>query len=314
MTSEPSRRISSLSRPTALSSLSPRNELLQTSSARPIGLVHGRRPHRPHLVQRDRHAARAPPARRPRDPARPRRRSGRPSARALADRRLSSRGLGRLAAFGLALALQPSTGPAAARRPHRAGRAAAARARRAAARDGRGAARGGAPRRASSSARASSSDSVAGIGALRDRRVQLAVGHVRAVPAFEHLQRGAAVRAPRSVRMTRLAAWRAERFGAASSASARSRSTVKRSSVGFERPVVVAVLDVGTEPAEAGDNRLPRLRMRAELARQLEQLQRVLERDRRLGQRAGQRRALRLLLARPSPASRRAARRRRSGR
>ena len=33
MTSEPSRRISSLSRPTALSSLSPRNELLQTSSA-----------------------------------------------------------------------------------------------------------------------------------------------------------------------------------------------------------------------------------------------------------------------------------------
>ena len=33
ITSEPSRRISSLSRPTALSSLSPRNELLQTSSA-----------------------------------------------------------------------------------------------------------------------------------------------------------------------------------------------------------------------------------------------------------------------------------------
>ena len=33
MTSEPSRRISSFSRPTALSSLSPRNELLQTSSA-----------------------------------------------------------------------------------------------------------------------------------------------------------------------------------------------------------------------------------------------------------------------------------------
>src|SRR5437868_3718200 len=33
MTSEPSRRISSLRRPTALSSLSPRNELLQTSSA-----------------------------------------------------------------------------------------------------------------------------------------------------------------------------------------------------------------------------------------------------------------------------------------
>jgi hypothetical protein len=35
ITSEPSRRISSLSRPTALSSLSPRNELLQTSSASP---------------------------------------------------------------------------------------------------------------------------------------------------------------------------------------------------------------------------------------------------------------------------------------
>ena len=34
MTSEPSRRISSFRRPTALSSLSPRNELLQTSSAR----------------------------------------------------------------------------------------------------------------------------------------------------------------------------------------------------------------------------------------------------------------------------------------
>ena len=34
MTSEPSRRISSFSRPTALSSLSPRKELLQTSSAR----------------------------------------------------------------------------------------------------------------------------------------------------------------------------------------------------------------------------------------------------------------------------------------
>ncbi len=33
MTSEPSRRISSFRRPTALSSLSPRNELLQTSSA-----------------------------------------------------------------------------------------------------------------------------------------------------------------------------------------------------------------------------------------------------------------------------------------
>ena len=33
MTSEPSRRISSFSRPTALSSLSPRKELLQTSSA-----------------------------------------------------------------------------------------------------------------------------------------------------------------------------------------------------------------------------------------------------------------------------------------
>ena len=35
MTSEPSRRISSFSSPTALSSLSPRNELEQTSSARP---------------------------------------------------------------------------------------------------------------------------------------------------------------------------------------------------------------------------------------------------------------------------------------
>ena len=58
MISEPRRRISSFRRPTALSSLSPRKELLQTSSARPIGLVDGRRPDRPHFVERNGNASR----------------------------------------------------------------------------------------------------------------------------------------------------------------------------------------------------------------------------------------------------------------
>ena len=58
MTSEPSRRISSFSRPTALSSLSPRKELLQTSSASRSVLCTAVGRDRPHLVERDRHAAR----------------------------------------------------------------------------------------------------------------------------------------------------------------------------------------------------------------------------------------------------------------
>ena len=57
MTMEPSRRISSLRTPTALSNLSPRKELLQTSSARRSAAMHGGRTDRPHLVQRDAHAA-----------------------------------------------------------------------------------------------------------------------------------------------------------------------------------------------------------------------------------------------------------------
>ena len=58
MTSEPSRRISSFSRPTALSSLSPRKRVGADQLGEPIGLVHGGRTHRPHLVQDDAHAAR----------------------------------------------------------------------------------------------------------------------------------------------------------------------------------------------------------------------------------------------------------------
>ena len=71
---------------------------------------------------------------------------------------------------------------------------------------------------------------------------------------------------------------------------------VKRSSVGGERPVVVAVSHVGTEAAEAGHDRLSRLRMHAELARQLEQLQRFVQRDGRFGQAVGERRSLGLVL------------------
>src|SRR5262249_43543444 len=62
-----------------------------------------------------------------------------------------------------------------------------------------------------------------------------------------------------------------------------------------ERAIVVAVLHVRTEPAEAGDDRLPRFRVRAELARQLEQLERLLQRDRRFSLAADERRALWLL-------------------
>ena len=58
MTSEPSRRISSFSRPTALSSLSLRSELLQTSSARSGVSMDVGAAHRPHLVNRHRYAAR----------------------------------------------------------------------------------------------------------------------------------------------------------------------------------------------------------------------------------------------------------------
>ena len=58
MTSEPRRRISSLRTPTALSSLSPRKELLQTSSANRSVLWTAVGRDRPHLVEDDRHAER----------------------------------------------------------------------------------------------------------------------------------------------------------------------------------------------------------------------------------------------------------------
>ena len=67
MISEPSRRISSCSRPTALvSRSSERNELEQTSSASPSVLCAAVVRTRPHLVQHDRHAAARRSARPPR--------------------------------------------------------------------------------------------------------------------------------------------------------------------------------------------------------------------------------------------------------
>ena len=48
---------------------------------------------------------------------------------------------------------------------------------------------------------------------------------------------------------------------------------------GFERAVIVAVLDVRTKAPEPGHDRLSGLRMHAELARELEQLQCLGQRD-----------------------------------
>ena len=84
MTSEPSRRISSCSRPTALvSRSSERNELEQTSSARPSVLCAVGAAHRPHLVQHHRHAARRRSARRPRSRRARRRSRGRLASAAM---------------------------------------------------------------------------------------------------------------------------------------------------------------------------------------------------------------------------------------
>ena len=161
---------------------------------------------------------------------------------------------------------------------------------------GAAAARRAAPRAAPARPRASASPD----RRPRDRRVDLAVGHVGTVAAFEHLERRAAVGHLDLPDHPLGRLTRRDRFGAASSASARSRSTVKRSSVGFERSVVVAVLDVRTEPAKAGDDRLRRFRMRRPSSRgSSQQLQRFVERDRRFGHAAGQRRALRAFPSTP---------------
>ena len=187
ITSDPRRRISSLSRPTALSSLSPRKELLQHQLGEPVGLVNRGRPRRPHLVQRHRHAARGrlPGGFRTREaPADDANHvSGTLASGGLApggwlgldgrfagiDRRLRS---GRLPSrtgtpwTGCALRIgRPAGGPRAAARP------------------------GGASIRP----RASSSVSPAGIGASGHRGVDRSVGHVRTVSPFEHLQRRGAV-------------------------------------------------------------------------------------------------------------------------
>ena len=50
--------------------------------------------------------------------------------------------------------------------------------------------------------------------------------------------------------------------------------------LGLERPELVPVLDVGSEPSEVGGDGLPVVRMHAHGARQREQLQRRLEGDR----------------------------------
>ena len=93
---------------------------------------------------------------------------------------------------------------------------------------------------------------------------------------------------------------RAPAAGATSSAPAAapraaSRSIAEHVVVRFERPELVAVLDVRTEAAEVRQDRLAVVRVAADLARQREQLQRLVERDRRFRHAAGQRRALGLL-------------------
>ena len=57
MTSDPSRRISSLSKPDGVIELVAAEGVAADELGEPIRLVHRRRPHRPHLVQRHRHAA-----------------------------------------------------------------------------------------------------------------------------------------------------------------------------------------------------------------------------------------------------------------
>ena len=160
ITSEPSRRISSLRRPTALSSLSLRKELLQTSSARLVGPVHRRRAHRPHLVDRR-------PAGRARRPAtRPRTRPGR--------RRCT-----------WIMRLRTTSGAS--------GSSPAARRRRDAAAPGRLLPRPRRRPRRRAARRPRADRSLGRVGALRQRRVRRAVGHVRAVPAVEQLDRRARV-------------------------------------------------------------------------------------------------------------------------
>ncbi len=159
MTSEPRRRISSFSRPTALSSLSPRNELLHTSSARrsvlctAVGRT-GRISYsvtgtpRDAICQAASHPARPPPM------IRTIRLSDVCDATSLLlGRRAPRRFFARLPCRLPLRALRHQLAFRALPRPLRLARVGAARRLRPA---------GAAPRRASSSARASSSDSVAG--------------------------------------------------------------------------------------------------------------------------------------------------------
>jgi hypothetical protein len=128
------------------------------------------------------------------------------------------------------------------------------------------------------------------IHSLRHRGVDLTVGDVGSVAAFQHLERGAAIgrldpgqhplggglSAARSLR-------RREQFHRAGQVDG--KQIIGR----FERPIVVAVLHVRSEAAEAGDDRLSRLGVEAKLPRQLQQAERLLQRDGRLGHRRQER-------------------------
>ena len=200
----------------------------------PIGLVHGGRTHRPHLVQRDRHAARR---RLPRGLATRRgrrRRSEWSSARAFADGRLPAAAFDLdFAGFALALA-RFTTG---------AGVAALAVDRFAA--PASAAARAPTPRPAASAPRLARWRTAPRleqrlrflerhrrrIDAARNRRVGLAVGDVRAVTALRAPAARCRRRAPRSCESRASRACRADRFGAAAARARASRSTVNRSSL-----------------------------------------------------------------------------------
>src|SRR5688572_10547355 len=132
-----------------------------------------------------------------------------------------------------------------------------------------------------------------GIHRLRQRRVEAAVGDVRTIAAGQQLDRQPVLRQLFQHRLCRLTAARLLRR-----ANQRQRRVERDGEdvvVRFERSEFVTVLHVRAEAAEVGDDRLVVVGVHAEGARQREQLERLLQRDRRFGHAALQRGALRFL-------------------
>ena len=134
------------------------------------------------------------------------------------------------------------------------------------------------------------------VGALRQRRVRRPVGDVRTVAARQHLHRllGAGPRAERVQHGAR-DALPAALLRLPEQLDGLIERDLEHRRFRIERAEVGVVLHVRRVAAEVGDDRLAVVGMQADLARQAQELERLVERQRRLAeQRLRQRGALRL--------------------